>query len=294
VLVSGRKGRRPTQGCARLTFSIVASDLQASPSPEWGVAVASKFLAVGTVVSWARAGAGAIATQAFANIAYGPDGIELLQQGLSAEETLQRLTGADEMRAQRQLGIVDAAGRPATFTGDECFDWAGGVTGEGYCCQGNILAGPDVVEQMAAAYEAAEGDLAARMLAAIRAGDRAGGDRRGRQSAALLVVREGGGYGGGTDKTVELRVDDHAAPVDELGRLLDLHRLYFPRPDELDFVPIDEALRGELTSLLEERGYSGDFKEAFFAYVGTENLEERWRDENTIDRGVLEYIRYTR
>jgi uncharacterized Ntn-hydrolase superfamily protein len=256
--------------------------------------VASKFLAVGTVVAWARAGAGAIATQAFANIAYGPDGIDLLERGSDATETLQRLTGDDEMSAQRQLGIVDAAGRAATFTGDECFDWAGGVTGDGYCCQGNILTGPDVVEQMAAAYEAAEGDLAARMLAAIRAGDRAGGDRRGRQSAALLVVREGGGYGGGTDKTVELRVDDHAAPVDELGRLLDLHRLYFPRPDELDFVPIDDALRGELTSLLEERGYSGDFKDAFFAYVGTENLEERWRDENTIERGVLEYIRYTR
>ena len=275
-----------------MTFSIVAADLDASPSPEWGIAVASKFLAVGTVVPWAKAGVGAIATQAFANIAYGPDGLDLLAEGHPSDEVMQRLTAPDDMRAQRQAGIVDSTGRAATFTGEECFDWAGGRTGNGYCCQGNILTGPDVIDRMSDAYEEAEGDLADRMLTALEAGDLAGGDRRGRQSAALLVVREGGGYGGGTDKTVELRVDDHPAPVEELKRLLSLHRLYFPRPEELHFVEVDDALRTELTELLARRGYPGPFKEALFAYVGTENLEERWRDETQIERGVLEHLRW--
>ena len=274
-----------------MTFSIAAADLAAQPSPEWGVAVASKFLAVGAVVPWARAGVGAIATQAFANIAYGPDGLDLLAAGRDANAVLEHLTSEDGMRAQRQAGVVDAEGRAATFTGDECFDWAGGLTGDGYCCQGNILTGPDVVEAMSAAYEGAQGDLADRMLAALRAGDAAGGDRRGRQSAALLVVREGGGYGGGTDKTVELRVDDHEAPVAELARLLGLHRLYFPRPEELDFVPVDDGLRSELAAKLEALGYAGSFEDALFAYVGTENLEERYRDATAIDRGVLDHIR---
>ena len=274
-----------------MTFSIVAADLDANPSPEWGVAVASKFLAVGAVVPFARAGVGAIATQAFANIAYGPDGLHLLRRGLGAQEVVESLTRPDEMRAQRQLGVVDSKGHAATFTGDECFDWAGGTAGNGYCCQGNILTGPEVVDAMSAAYEAAGGDLAQRLFAALAAGDEAGGDRRGRQSAALLVVREGGGYGGGTDKTVELRVDDHPQPVPELGRLLELHRLNFPRPEELEFVPIDDALGAELRSLLEEHGYSGELKDALFAYVGTENLEERWRDETEIERAVLVHLR---
>lgn len=274
-----------------MTFSIAAADLEADSGPEWGIAVASKFLAVGAVVPWARAGVGAIATQAFANIGYGPDGLELLASGKDASAALDSLTSPDEMRAQRQAGIVDASGRAATFTGNECFDWAGGLTGDGYCCQGNILTGPDVVEAMSAAYVSTSGDLAARLLAALRAGDEAGGDRRGRQSAALLVVREGGGYGGGTDKTVELRVDDHAAPVQELARLLDLHRLYFPRPDELDFVPLDDALRSELEAKLGALGYQGPFRDALFAYAATENLEERWSDEDVIERGVLEHLR---
>ncbi|MEA2447029.1 MAG: hypothetical protein QOK47_666, partial [Actinomycetota bacterium] len=192
-----------------MTFSIAAWDPNANPSPEWGVAVASKFLSVGSVVTWARAGVGAIATQALANIAYGPDGLDQLAGRRPAEEVVADLTRADDMREQRQLGIVDGSGRAATFTGAECFDWAGGHVGDGYCCQGNILTGADVVEAMSNAFENAKGDLAARMLAAIVAGDAAGGDRRGRQSAALLVVREGGGYGGGTDKTVDLRIDDH-------------------------------------------------------------------------------------
>ena len=274
-----------------MTFSIVASDLEASPSPEWGVAVASKFLAVGAVVPWARAGVGAVATQALANIAYGPDGLHLLHRKKSADDVVDALTQRDDLRKQRQLGVVDAEGRAATFTGEECFDWAGGLAGANFCCQGNILTGPDVVDEMASAFERAEGDLATRLLAALAAGDRAGGDRRGRQSAALLVVRDGGGYGGGTDKTVELRVDDHADPVAEMERLLDLHRLYFPRPDELDFVPVDVTLKAELEQLLTRLGYEGEFRDALFAYVGTENLEERWRDETEIERGVLAHLR---
>jgi len=189
------------------------------------------------------------------------------------------------------LGVVDASGGAATFTGSECFDWAGGRAGPGYCCQGNILTGPGVVDAMATAFETTKGDLASRMLAAISAGDSAGGDRRGRQSAALLVVRAGGGYGGGTDKTVDLRIDDHDRPVAELARLLELHRLYFPRPDELDFVPLDAGVKAELESILTRLGYSGDFEQALFAYVGTENLEERWSDSGQVERAVLEHLR---
>jgi uncharacterized Ntn-hydrolase superfamily protein len=274
-----------------VTFSIVAWDPDAKPSPEWGVAVASKFLAVGSVVPWLKAGVGAIATQALANIAYGPDGLAFLGHGRTSEDVVEALTSADDMRSQRQLGIVDASGQAATFTGDECFDWAGGATGEGFCCQGNILVSEAVVNDMADAFTTAPGDLAQRLCAALEAGDAAGGDRRGRQSAALVVVREGGGYGGGTDKTVDLRVDDSATPIPELIRLLKLHRLYFPRPDEMEFVPLDDSLRSELTTRLEKLGYTGDFKATLFRYVGTENLEERWTDDDKVERAILDYIR---
>lgn len=280
-----------------MTFSIVAWDPDASPR-EWGVAVASKFLAVGAVVPWARAGVGAIATQAFANIAYGPEGLERLAGGKWAEAVVNGLTGSDEQRAQRQLGVVDSRGGAATFTGDECFEWAGGRTGRGYACQGNILTGPDVVDDMCTTFETSGGELAVRLLAALRAGDAAGGDKRGRQSAALMVVREGGGYGGGTDLAVSLRVDDHDAPIAELERLLEIHRLLFPRPEELDFIDIDDALALELAGLLtragypvEARSYDDGLKKALYEYVGTENLEERWTDEAKIDRGILEYLR---
>jgi uncharacterized Ntn-hydrolase superfamily protein len=274
-----------------VTFSIVAWDPDAKPSPEWGVAVASKFLAVGSVVPWLKAGVGAIATQAFANIAYGPNGLTLLEQGRSSADVVEALTSSDDMHSQRQLGVVDSSGSAATFTGDECFDWAGGVTGKGFCCQGNILVSDAVVNEMANAFTSSSGDLAQRLCCALEAGDAAGGDRRGRQSAALIVVREGGGYGGGTDKTVDLRVDDSPAPIPELLRLLQLHRLYFPRPDEMEFVPVDDTLRSELTTRLEKLGYTEDFKDALFRYVGTENLEERWSDEDKIERAVLDYIR---
>ncbi|MFN2587309.1 MAG: DUF1028 domain-containing protein [Actinomycetota bacterium] len=177
-----------------MTFSIAAWDGSSSP-PEWGVAVASKFLAVGAAVPWVRAGAGAIATQALANLAYGPDGLHLLHSGVDAATVVARLTAADEGRADRQLGVVDREGRAATFTGSACFDWAGGIAEDGFCCQGNILTGPEVVDAMAAAFRPSTGELAERLLAALKAGDDAGGDRRGRQASALYVAREGGGYG---------------------------------------------------------------------------------------------------
>lgn len=282
-----------------MTFSIVAFDPQPSP-PEWGVAVASKFLSVGSAVPWAAADAGAIATQALANLAYGPDGLSLLRGGVTAEEVVSRLTGEDDEAAHRQLGVVDLSGRAATYTGSECLDWAGGITGDGFCCQGNILTGPDVVERMADAFTGTDGELAVRLLAALAAGDEAGGDRRGRQSASVYVVREGGGYGGGIDRSVDLRVDDHPAPVPEVARLFALHRLYFPRPEDLDFVPVDDALSSELRMALAELGYESSLtatgydstlRDALFAYVGTENLEERWTEDPSVERGILTHIR---
>jgi uncharacterized Ntn-hydrolase superfamily protein len=281
-----------------VTFSIVAWDPSGS-TPEWGIAVASKFLAVGAAVPWARAGAGAIATQAFANLSYGPRGLERLAAGGGAQAVADALTGPDPEREHRQLGVVDVNGAAASFTGSECFDWAGGLTGDGFCCQGNILAGPAVIDAMRDAFVGASGELAVRLLAALKAGDAAGGDRRGRQAAALLVVRDGGGYGGQIDRAVDVRVDDHTAPVNELERLFDLHRLYFPRPESLEFVPIDDELASELRSRLTKAGYdpgSGSgyddgLHSALFAYCGTENLEERWSDERVIERAVLEYLR---
>jgi uncharacterized Ntn-hydrolase superfamily protein len=277
----------------------VARDNRSS-APEWGVAVASKFLAVGNVVPWARAGVGAVATQALANVAYGPDGLRLLEEGRDAASAVAVLTEADADRQHRQLGIVDRDGNAATYTGGECFDWAGGRTGEGYSCQGNILAGAAVVDEMAATFEKSQGEFALRLLAALLAGDRAGGDKRGRQSAAILIVREGGGYGGESDTAVDLRIDDHLDPVPELQRLFSLHRLYFPRLEDCEFVEIDGAMAGELRNLLSRVGYEtgpateaydGALKKALFQYVGTENLEERWTDHAEIELSVLEHLR---
>ena len=206
------------------TFSIVAFD---PDTGSLGVAVQSKFLAVGSIVPWARAEVGAVATQAMANYNYGPRGLDLMSQGRSAQETVEALISADEEREHRQLGVVDAEGRAATFTGSECFEWAGGVTGENCAAQGNILVGRQTVEALAKTFEGTSGDLAGRLLAALDAGQQAGGDSRGKQSAALLVVREGGGYGGDNDRVVDLRVDDHPEPIRELIRLQGLHTLYF-------------------------------------------------------------------
>jgi uncharacterized Ntn-hydrolase superfamily protein len=206
------------------TFSIVAFDPDTN---ELGIAVQSRFLGVGAVVPWARAGVGAIATQAFANTTYGPRGLELLAQGMSAQEVVDKLTGDDENKDRRQLGVVDSKGRAATFTGPRCNAWAGGIQKGHFCVQGNILAGEPVVQAMAKGFEDAEGDLGDRLIAALAAGQAAGGDSRGMQSAALLIVKEGGGYAGLNDRYRDIRVDDHEQPIDELRRIYELHKRTF-------------------------------------------------------------------
>jgi uncharacterized Ntn-hydrolase superfamily protein len=279
------------------TFSIVTID---PATGELGVAVASKFLAVGAVVPWARAGVGAVATQSYANVSYGPTGLELMAAGYSAGETLARLLADDPERELRQVGIVDARGGTATFTGSACHAWAGGRTGPGYVVQGNILTGPEVVDAMAHAFETTEGPLAARLLAALAAGDAAGGDRRGKQSAALLVVKERGGYGGYTDRFIDLRVDDHPEPVAELERLYGIWRLYFEKPKPEDRLPLEGAVLVELQELMRALGYyqgpvHGQWDEAtrraYATLIGNENFEERIPlDADWIDRAVLEYL----
>jgi len=266
-----------------MTFSIVA---RSADGESWGVAVASKFLAVGSAVPAAVAGVGAIATQADANVAYKGLALAHLDDGATASVALTRLLEEDEGRDHRQVGIVDVEGGAATHTGRACIDWAGGETGEGYCVQGNCLAGEDVVLAMVAAWEASSPDLplAHRLLAALTAGDGAGGDKRGRQSAALLVVREGAGYGGGDDIAVDLRVDDHAAPIPELARLLDLSDLYLTASTDAEKLPVTEELRAELEAFAQAQGHP-DFNE----WVGTENYEMRvdpgleWIDQKVLD-----------
>ena len=280
------------------TFSIIAFDPE---TDSLGVAVQSKFLAVGAIVPWARAGVGAVATQAMANYNYGPNGLDLMSEGKSAGETVEALTGADEGRDHRQVGVVDARGGTATFTGSECFDWAGGVTGEHYAAQGNILVGRETVGAMARTYEEAEGDLAARLLAALDAGQEAGGDSRGRQSAALLVVREGGGYGGDNDRVIDLRVDDHPDPIEELMRIRDLHTLYFGETGPEDVVAIDGDVRDQVVSSLKDLGYLAEDEpddealyRALAVFLGTENFEEREQARGYVDRAVLEFMRAQR
>ena len=265
-----------------MTFSIVAR----SPDGEsWGVAVASKFLAVGSAVPAAVAGVGAIATQAWANVAYKGLALAHLDEGATAQVALDRLLQEDDGRDHRQVGIVDNAGNAATYTGTACLDWAGGETGPGVAIQGNILAGSHVVEAMRSAWESGEGSLARRLLAALRAGDDVGGDRRGRQSAALLVVRDGAGYDGRDDVAVDLRVDDHPDPCAELERLLGLHEWYLSTPEDSEREPLDDALRAELEEFARDRG-----AESFDAWVGAENLEMRVGD-SWVDRTLLSRIR---
>ena len=252
----GRVVRGPLLAPAAMTFSIVARDAETG---DLGIAVASKFLAVGSVVPWARAGVGAIATQAYANVRFGPDGLNLMADGVSAEEALRRLTDADPGAAERQAGFVDAIGRAATFTGAGCLHWAGGRTAEGVAAQGNILTGPEVVDAILAAYAAADGPFAGRLLDALLAGDRAGGDARGRQSAAILIVREDGGYAGGNDRWIDLRVDDHEDPVPELIRTWGVWRLLMERPDPADLLEIDAALAAELRERLTALGWAPEF-----------------------------------
>jgi uncharacterized Ntn-hydrolase superfamily protein len=272
------------------TYSLVACDLARG---EWGIAVESKFLAVGSVVPWAEPQVGAVATQALANVSYGPKGIELLRGGLSAEDVVARLTETDDGRADRQLGVVDGSGRAASYTGSACLDWAGGRTGDGYAAQGNILVSEETVTALAATFEATEGrPLAERLLDALAAAQRAGGDRRGQQSASLLVVKKDGGYGGTSDVMVDLRVDDHPAPVDELRRLYEMHDLLFGTTPEEEWVPVAEPLARELRERLARLGYEDESLEAAFtAWVGTENLEERAKGVDRIDPVVLAELR---
>jgi uncharacterized Ntn-hydrolase superfamily protein len=276
-----------------VTFSIVAGDPHGG---QLGVAVASKFLAVGAVVPWLSCGVGAIATQALANTRYGPEGLALMRDGASAREALDALVAADPGRADRQAGIVDASGRAATHTGQSCMAWAGGRTGSGYAVQGNILTGPGVVDAMAEAYEGSSGALAERLLVALAAGDAAGGDRRGRQSAAIAVVAPGGGYGGNDDNLVDLRVDDHGDPVSELHRLYGIHMLLTGTTPEGEKLPLDGALADEVRELLARAGYPSEPGEeglgaALRAFVGTENLEARWWHEPRLDPVVLSHLR---
>ena len=267
-----------------MTFSIVA---RSADGQSWGVAVASKFLAVGSVVPAAVAGIGAIATQAEANVAYKGQALAHLDEGATAQVALDRLLDEDDGREHRQVGIVDADGNAASHTGGQCYAWAGGLTGPGVAVQGNILAGEQVVEEMMRAWEksADEPVLARRLLAALAAGDAAGGDSRGRQSAALLVVREGAGYGGGDDVAVDLRIDDHTDPVAELGRLLDLNDLYLTASTDEEQVPVDDDLRTELDARARRLGRAD-----FAAWAGAENYEMRVGDD-WVDERVLEILR---
>ena len=274
-----------------MTFSIVACDLKEN---SWGVAVASKFPAVGAVVPWAIAGAGAVATQSFANTSFGPRGLEMMAAGLSADETLAKLLMDDPERELRQVGLVDAKGKAATFTGGGCFPWAGGVKGKGYAIQGNILASAKVVPAMEKKFLATKGDLPSRLHAALLAGDRAGGDKRGRQSAAIYVVKPNGGYGGYVDRWIDYRVDDHEDPVPRLGELLELHRLYFEKSPESDRAALKGKSLEQITGILKRTGHlkkNTSFVDAFNAFIGNENFEER-ADPNGqwIDKPVLKYL----
>lgn len=274
-----------------MTFSIVACDLE---ERAWGVAVASKFPAVGAVVPWAQAEVGAVATQSFANTSFGPRGLALMESGLSAQETLNRLLQDDPDKDLRQVGLVDAKGRAATFSGSGCFAWAGGVAGKGHAIQGNILAGGKVVPAMEKAFLKAKGSLPTRLHAALLAGDRAGGDKRGRQSAAIYVAKPKAGYGGYLDRWLDYRVDDHKDPVPRLGELLEMHDLYFGKSPEGERVALKGKALQQMREILADAGYAKNGKEfalAFNEFIGNENFEERADPQATwIDRPVLKYL----
>jgi uncharacterized Ntn-hydrolase superfamily protein len=273
------------------TFSIVAVDPIAG---DVGVAVQSKFLAVGALVPWTRGGVGAVATQAMADVTFGPRGLELLETGLEPREVVERLLATDDSAVHRQIGVVDASGRSAAHTGSECFEWAGHEAGPGFSCQGNILAGPDVVAAMVAAFRASDGPLAERLVDALRAGQRAGGDRRGQESAALSVARIDAGYGGNHDRYIDLRVDHHDEPIEELGRLLELHGLFFGRPAPAEVIEADDEVEREIENGLRSLGrfdVQRGVWDSLFDYMGWENLEERWVGAGKVDPRVLEHLR---
>lgn len=274
-----------------MTFSIVACDLE---EQSCGIAVASKFPAVGAVVPWAQAESGAVATQSFANTSFGPRGLAMMATGLSAKETLARLLEDDPDKELRQVGLVDAKGGSATFTGTGCFKWADGVSGDGYAIQGNILKSGRVVPAMEKTFLKTKGSLPKRLHAALLAGDRAGGDKRGRQSAAIYVVKPKGGYGGFVDRWIDYRVDDHEDPVPRLGELLELHELYFGKSPESERAVIRGKVEDQLVEILRTSGYlkrGKPFKDAFNEFIGNENFEERADPEaKWIDKPVLKYL----
>ncbi|SDX52528.1 Uncharacterized conserved protein, Ntn-hydrolase superfamily [Marininema mesophilum] len=281
------------------TFSIIAFD---EKEQEWGVAVQSKFLAAGALVPWAMAETGALATQSFANTSFGPRGLRMLADGKEPEAVLWDLLADDPERQLRQVGIVDAKGRSATFTGSSCLSWAGGIAEPGFACQGNVLAGEGVIEGMADYFRASSNDspLAERLVRALEVGQEAGGDKRGMQSASLLVVKKDGGFGGWNDRMIDLRVDEHHRPIAELKRILSLHRLYFQRSKPEDFLPLKGDHLEEVKDLLRQAGYTpgageeydGKTREALKTFYLRENFDDRWKNEPVVDRRVLEYMRH--
>ncbi|OGS59990.1 MAG: fimbrial assembly protein FimA [Euryarchaeota archaeon RBG_19FT_COMBO_69_17] len=280
------------------TFSIVAYDPK---TKDLGVAVESRFVAVGAVVPWAQAGVGAMAIQSYANTAYGPRGLALLRKGLHPKDVLKTLLARDPTAAQRQVGVVDARGRAAAYTGDECFEWAGHLVGRNYAAQGNILASEGVLKGMARAFESTDGDLPVRLLAALAAGQEAGGDRRGQESASLLVVRKGGGYGGFNDRWVDLRVDDHPAPIEELVRIFNVYdATLLDREDPADTVPLRKEAVKEVQEALQALGFhkgpaSGKWdartRKAFEDWAGMNNFENKVRKDDRLWGSLYRILR---
>ncbi len=279
-----------------MTFSIVGFDPE---TKELGIAVQSKFLGVGAVVPWAKAGVGAVATQSYANTTYGPNGLQLMAEGKTAQETLELLTGNDEDAQYRQVGIVDANGNSATFTGEKCYDWAGGLTGNNFAAQGNILVNEETVQAMASTFQDTKGSLAVRLLKALDAGQEAGGDSRGMQSASLLVVKEKGGYAGFNDRYIDIRVDDHPDPIKELIRIYELQQLYFAPTKEENVIDIQGTVREELIQQLIRHGYLDStttvtderLHQSLTDYLHTENFEVREQEKAKIDLEVFNYMK---
>ncbi len=281
------------------TFSCVARD---PDNGDLGVIVQSKFPCVGSIVQWAKAEVGAVATQAWANPVYGPRGLELMAEGKSATETLKTLQKEDdeEMVKHRQVGLVDAKGEAVSFTGNECMDWAGHVIGNGFCCQGNILAGESVVTAMAGAYESTDGDIIDRLFATLKAGQSQGGDRRGMQSAAILVVRKGGGYGGEIDRYVDVRVDDHPSPIVELERIFDVYDMtLLSREDPSRLLKIEGTTAIKIQKGLKALGFLESVTEDSFPqraaealrqFINENNFENKATEDSTIWQSVYEYL----
>ncbi|MDR0498007.1 MAG: DUF1028 domain-containing protein [Treponema sp.] len=277
------------------TFSIVALDPQTG---EVGIAVQSKFLASGSVVPWARAGAGAIAVQSWSNTSYAEPALKMMAEGMHPEEIMKVLTKDDDMRALRQVGIVDCQGRSVTYTGNKCMDWAGGVCGQNFAAQGNILVSQATVDAMAETFNSATGDLAERLSLALAAGQKAGGDRRGMQSAGLYIAKAGGGYGGFNDRYVDIRVDDHPDPINELRRILVLWRLLFFKTKKGNIKEITGEVKDCILNILAKEGfYKGqhgawdpEMQKAFTAFCHTNNFEERDAPTGQIDGEVLDYL----